>query len=148
MDRDWLADIDDFVDGENRTVHLLPESLARQRYHQPFFRQERFYVGETVDRDDTGRRFGDVGIETSYDGVTMAAAEKTSMQRARQQDVVNKLARPHEHWSVFEAQNRFADHHDLPLKRRSLACGRIRESSCPAWANDLAILWELATRAM
>jgi hypothetical protein len=29
MDRDWLADIDDFVDGENRTVHLLPEGLAR-----------------------------------------------------------------------------------------------------------------------
>ena len=28
-DRDRLADIDDFVDCENRTVHLLPEGLAR-----------------------------------------------------------------------------------------------------------------------
>ena len=75
--------------------------------------------------------------------MTMAAAEKTSMQRARQKDVVNKLARPDEHWSVFEARNRFADHHDLPLKRRSLACGRIRASSSRP-GNDLAIRWDLA----
>src|SRR6476661_1408956 len=74
-----------------------------------------------VDRDDSGHRFGDVGIETLYDGMAVAAAKKASVQRARQQDVIDKLARPDEHWSVFEARNRFADHHDLPLKRRSRA---------------------------
>jgi hypothetical protein len=96
-----------------------------------------------VDRDDTGHRFGDVGIETLYDGMTMAAAEKTSVQRARQRDVVDKLARPDEHWSVFEARNRFADHHDLPLKRRpGLAAGLELLHAGPG--NDLAIRWELA----
>ena len=79
---------------------------------------------KAVDRDDSGHRFGDVGIETLYDGMTVAAAEKTSVQRARQRDIVDKLARPNEHWSVFEARNGFADHHDLPLKRRSRACAR------------------------